>query len=208
MNRKYRIDRCLWLLLATYSICLLMCRFVEVQFRRSYLIVKWKHAYFIAALYECVRGLSLLWSVRSSWCKCACWFLCKIVIRLMSHEGLTHKWLEMHGCVISTMITIALVLKHQAISSQSAVMISIVLDHFHTKILHSPWKRLENNSYFENDILSCLRVKVYDLTGHWTVQKLIQFHNKEAIQFLHLVHYWPFELGIPRLQVIPCSKGQ
>ena len=103
MNRKYRIDRCLWLLLATYSICLLMCRFVELQFRRSYLIVKWKHAYFIAALYECVRGLSLLWSVRSSWCKCACWFLCKIVIRLTLHESFTHKWLDMHGCVISGM---------------------------------------------------------------------------------------------------------
>ena len=33
---------------------------------------------------------------------------------------LTHKRLEMHGCVISTASTVALVLKHQAISSHSA----------------------------------------------------------------------------------------
>ena len=29
---------------------------------------------------------------------------------------LTHKWLEMHGCTLSTEATDALVLKHQAIS--------------------------------------------------------------------------------------------
>ena len=33
---------------------------------------------------------------------------------------LTHKSLETHGCVISTMATVALMLKHQAISIHSA----------------------------------------------------------------------------------------
>ena len=33
---------------------------------------------------------------------------------------LTHKQLEMHGCVLSTLATDALVVKHQAISTHSA----------------------------------------------------------------------------------------
>ena len=49
---------------------------------------------------------------------------------------LTHKLLDPHGCVLSTVATDALVLKHQAISSQSADQIYTVLDQFQTKIFH------------------------------------------------------------------------
>ena len=41
---------------------------------------------------------------------------------------LTHKQLELHGCVLSTKGTDALVLKHQAIITLSADLIFIVLD--------------------------------------------------------------------------------
>ena len=53
---------------------------------------------------------------------------------------LTHKQLEMHGYVLSTVFTDALVLKHQA----SADQISIELDQFNTKVLHLYWTTLEN----------------------------------------------------------------
>ena len=60
----------------------------------------------------------------------------------------TLKQLEMHGCILSTLATDALVLKHQAISIHSADKIFIVLDHFHAKILHLQWTRLENKITF------------------------------------------------------------
>ena len=43
---------------------------------------------------------------------------------------LTHKQLEMHGRILSTEATDALVLKHQAISTHSADQLIIVLDLF------------------------------------------------------------------------------
>ena len=43
---------------------------------------------------------------------------------------LTHKQLEIHGCVISSVATDGLVLKHQAISSHTIDKIVIVLDQF------------------------------------------------------------------------------
>ena len=42
--------------------------------------------------------------------------------------SLTPKQLEMHGCLLSTVATDALVLKHQTISNHSADKICIVLD--------------------------------------------------------------------------------
>ena len=50
--------------------------------------------------------------------------------------GLTPKQLETHGCLLSAGATDAVVLKHQVISTHSADKILIVLDQFHTKILH------------------------------------------------------------------------
>ena len=38
----------------------------------------------------------------------------------LARQGLIHKQLETHGCVVSTVATDVLVLKHQAISSYSA----------------------------------------------------------------------------------------
>ena len=38
----------------------------------------------------------------------------------MRYSWLTHKELEMHGCILSTVANDALVLKHQAISIHSA----------------------------------------------------------------------------------------
>ena len=49
---------------------------------------------------------------------------------------LTPKQLETHGCVISNVATGALVLKQETISAHSADKIIIVLDQFHTEILH------------------------------------------------------------------------
>ena len=46
---------------------------------------------------------------------------------------LTHKQLEINVCVLSTVATDALVLKHQAISTHDAEYIFIVLDQFHAK---------------------------------------------------------------------------
>ena len=37
-------------------------------------------------------------------------------LELMNHHGLTLKHWEMHGCIVSTVATHALVLKHQSIS--------------------------------------------------------------------------------------------
>ena len=47
---------------------------------------------------------------------------------------LTPKQLEMHGCILSTVSTDALVLKHQGISNHSAHEIFITLDQFDIKI--------------------------------------------------------------------------
>ena len=54
---------------------------------------------------------------------------------------LTHKQLEIHRCILSTVATDALVLKHLAISIHSADWIFIVMDQFLTKMLHLEWAR-------------------------------------------------------------------
>ena len=59
------------------------------------------------------------------------------------HQGdmpyLTLKHRETHGCVVNIVATDTLVLKHQAISSHSVDTIFILLECFHTTILHSEW---------------------------------------------------------------------
>ena len=49
---------------------------------------------------------------------------------------LTPKYLEMHGCASNTVVTDALVLKHQAIGIHSGDKIIIVLNQLHMKTLH------------------------------------------------------------------------
>ena len=55
---------------------------------------------------------------------------------------------ETHGCVVSTVATDALLLKHQAISIHNADLTFIVLDQFHIKILHIRWTASENEITF------------------------------------------------------------
>ena len=52
---------------------------------------------------------------------------------------LTPKHRETHGCVVSTVATDALVLKHQAISILSTDLTFNLLDQFHMEILHFCW---------------------------------------------------------------------
>ena len=55
------------------------------------------------------------------------------VIRPQWVKHITHTQLETHWCVISIVATDAMVLKHQAISSQGADLIFIVLEQIHAK---------------------------------------------------------------------------
>ena len=77
----------------------------------------------------------------------------------MSHI-LTLKHWETHGCVVSTVATDALVLKHQAISIHNADLTFIALDQFHIKILHIRWTASENEITFWKKWPSRLRVKL------------------------------------------------
>ena len=53
-----------------------------------------------------------------------------LIVRIseVQTEFLTHKQLETHACVLSTVVTVALVLKHQAICIHSVVWIFIVFE--------------------------------------------------------------------------------
>ena len=64
---------------------------------------------------------------------------------------LTHKLLEKHGCVLSTVATDALVLKHQATSTHIADLIFIVRDYFHAEMLHVLWILLKIKLHFEKN---------------------------------------------------------
>ena len=52
----------------------------------------------------------------------------------LSYSWLTHKRLEMYGCVLTDLATDALVLQHQDIRIPSVDQIFIVVDQFQTKI--------------------------------------------------------------------------
>ena len=54
----------------------------------------------------------------------------------MAIQVLTYKQLEMRRYILGTVVTDGMVLKHQAISIHSVDEIFIVLDQFHTEILH------------------------------------------------------------------------
>ena len=65
-----------------------------------------------------------------------------------SWVALTLKLLEIHGCVLSTVATDALVLKHQAISTHIAEKMFIVLNQFHTQMFGTWWTTSENKITF------------------------------------------------------------
>ena len=94
----------------------------------------------------------------------------------------TPKWLETHGCTISTIATDALLLKHQAISIHRAAQVPIVLDQLHTNDICR--RKHDTILHFEKKIPGCLRVK----------QKLVCI----VIDSLHEVmdFIWPFRFYI------------
>ena len=75
---------------------------------------------------------------------CICWMNCYEE----NWSVLTHKQLETLGCILSTVATDALVLKHQAISIYNAEKIIAALQQFHTKTLQLQATILENNITF------------------------------------------------------------
>ena len=92
--------------------------------------------------------------------------------------SLTHKWLEMGGCILSIVATDVLVLKHQAISIHCAELIITGLDQFHTEILQLQGTVWENEIAFWEKILRCLRVNSSPPRSaymhQWTRSPLIQ----------------------------------
>ena len=64
---------------------------------------------------------------------------------------LTHKQLEMHGCMLRTVATDTLVLKHHAIGAHNADLIFTLLDQFHTGMLHILWTSLEKKMTFKKN---------------------------------------------------------
>ena len=62
--------------------------------------------------------------------------------------SITHKQLEIHGSVLSTVAIDVMVLTNQAMSSYNGDQILIVYDHFHTKILQFYWKYYKNKIMF------------------------------------------------------------
>ena len=89
----------------------------------------------------------------------------------INSNSLTHKRLETNGCIISTVATDALVLKHQVNSNHSADEIFIVLVQFHAKILHLLQKTLENIITFWYILPSCLRVNTKTILSKASIVK-------------------------------------
>ena len=63
------------------------------------------------------------------------------------------------GCLISTLVTAALALKHQAISTHSAEQVLTVLDQFHKNMLDTQQTNLETDITFLKKLPTHLRVK-------------------------------------------------
>ena len=76
-------------------------------------------------------------------------------------EELTHKQLEMNGCVISTEATDVLMPKHQVISIHSADLIFIILPNIHSyKTITFTVNNTRNWNYIlQENRPSCLRIK-------------------------------------------------
>ena len=104
-----------------------------------------------------------------------------------------HKQLETYVCIISTVATDGLVLKHQAISIHNADFVFIVLPKIYTKILlHLLWTTPETKIMFWKKKWSrCLRIK------HW--QSIIEaaycgyFENENKTGITQLFNFiWLF----------------
>ena len=91
----------------------------------------------------------------------------------MNLARLTHKQLEMHVYITSTVATAAMVLKHPTNSINSNDEIITILDQFHNKILHLLWKSFKDKIFIFNQILSCLRVDVIFFVLTWQCEVYI-----------------------------------
>ena len=59
----------------------------------------------------------------------------------------------MHGCVLITVATDAVVLKHPGITIHSAEEVLTALDHFYTKILRLYWISENKIIFLKNDMV-------------------------------------------------------
>ena len=72
-----------------------------------------------------------------------------VTSNLQKIYGLNYKELEMHGCIIDTFATDALVLKQQATSINSAEQISFAFHQSYAKISYDKWRNFETKIKFE-----------------------------------------------------------
>ena len=123
------------------------------------------------------------------------WAVLKNVMKhFKSH--LTHKQLETHGCVFSSVAADALVLKHQAISIHSADLMFIVLWQFHTEILQLwgislrniilSWKKYRVISALSvlYDVNSSVLSKLYCKLSQWVHDRYILNLDYELITII------------------------
>ena len=123
----------------------------------------------------------------------------------------------MHGCIVSTVTTDALVFKHQAISIHNADKTFIVLDQFHIKILHIWWRISENeitfwkmtwsfNSLWPSDAIwqhrtwstlaqvtaCCLTAPSHYLNQCWLIISKVQSHSSgnPFTKYTSAINHW------------------
>ena len=57
----------------------------------------------------------------------------------------------MHECILNTVVTVALVLKHQTINIHGGDQISIVWNQFQTKVFYLQWTAYETKVEWKNN---------------------------------------------------------
>ena len=114
----------------------------------------------------------------------------------------TLKPLGTQWCVLSSVATDALVLKHQTISNHSAEWIFIELDWFHVDVLHLLWTVLKNRTHN-------LKKKTEPIVwgpNYLFYIELFWWSWHRSITWTHRPHYNPFVSGIYRLSVVSTKK--
>ena len=116
---------------------------------------------------------------------------------------LTFKQLESHGCIISTVATNALVLKHQGISTHSTDSVFIVLNQFHAKRLTLQCTILETKIVFWRKWSSCSRVNkghkvvpmIENIPMGWCKKDVTPLLTHWSDVFLALTHRYDGQMG-------------
>ena len=99
--------------------------------------------------------------------------------------SLTHKQLEMHGCVISIVATDVLVLKHQALGFNSADLLNyqrFIQKYYIYKKLSLHFGKIEPAvqglmEMVSNQIFKFLKAQTQHCLHHWTTGLYIQIPN-------------------------------